>query len=53
MTDNRLLDTVTAALNIREEYQKDVERLKSIRLGDDASNQVVTDIYAKDDIYFR
>lgn len=54
MLSDRLLSPITAALNIREEYHKDVEkRLRSIdALGDETLNQIVTDVYAKDDIYF-
>lgn len=51
--NNRLLAPVTAALNIREEFHKDVERrLSAVGLGQDIVGQVITDVYAKDDIYF-
>jgi hypothetical protein len=50
---NRLLAPVTAALNIREEYHKDVERrLSAAGLEEDILGQIITDVYAKDDIYF-
>lgn len=53
MTSNRLCDPVAAAHAIIEEYHKDLERrLKSFQLSDDLTNQIVTDIYVKDDIYF-
>lgn len=51
--NKRLFAPVTAALNIREEYHKDVERrLRVVGLGEDIIGQIITDVYAKDDIYF-
>jgi superfamily II DNA or RNA helicase len=53
MAEERLLAPVTSALSILEEYHKDVEkRLKFYGLGDDERNNIITDIYAKDDIFF-
>jgi superfamily II DNA or RNA helicase len=53
MAGNRLLAPVTSALGILEEYHKDVEkRLWSYRLGDDVRGKIITDVYAKDDIFF-
>jgi len=53
MAGNRLLAPVTSALGILEEYHKDVEkRLRDYRLGDDVRGKIITDVYAKDDIFF-
>ena len=53
MSYRRLQSPVTAALGILQEYHKDVERLlEATALGDDVRSQIVTDVYAKDDIYF-
>ncbi|HYT45656.1 MAG TPA: DEAD/DEAH box helicase, partial [Methylomirabilota bacterium] len=53
MAGNRLLAPVTSALGILEEYHKDVEkRLRFYELGDDVRGKIITDVYAKDDIFF-
>ena len=53
MAGNRLLAPVTSALAILEEYHKDVEkRLKFYGLSDDERGKIITDVYAKDDIFF-
>lgn len=52
MMENRLRSPVSAVLNILEEYHKDTEaRLKTYEPEDQARNKIITDIYAKDDIY--
>ena len=52
MMKNRLRSPVSSVLNILEEYHKDAEaRLKTYEPDDQTRNKIVTDIYAKDDIY--
>jgi hypothetical protein len=52
MMKNRLLSPVSSVLNILEEYHKDAEaRLKTYEPEDQARNKIITDIYAKDDMY--
>ncbi len=53
MEDNRLVAPVMATLSIREQYHKDIEkRLSSYGLDENTRSTILTDIYAKDDLYF-
>src|SRR5579875_13014 len=53
MANNRLLAPVIAALDIQEQYHRDVEkRLQLYSIDENTRIKIVTDIYAKDDVYF-
>ena len=53
MEDNRLVAPVMAALSMREQYHKDIEkRLSSYGLDENTIYHSTLNIYAKDDLYF-